>query len=188
MSFKEVNNLRKAGKLNDALRLAESDLQGEQSHWTYSALFWVLRDFCNQYISQNQYQYALNVLQRMESVVDFISDYDGVAHSTLQSLKRHTTPLWSEVNNLAELSKNGQEELAYAKAYELNRNNILSPLLHEDYGWIIYRYLKKCYESCEDCNISGNESYHNCGSFFCDKNLLTHRIKKMIKGFCVNKM
>lgn len=152
MSFKEVNNLRKAGKLNDALRLAESDLQGEQSHWTYSALFWVLRDFCNQYISQNQYQYALNVLQRMESVVDFISDYDGVAHSTLQSLKRHTTPLWSEVNNLAELSKNGQEELAYAKAYELNRNNILSPLLHEDYGWIIYRYLKKCYESCGSFN------------------------------------
>lgn len=148
MSFKEVNNLRKEGKLNDALRLAESDLQSEQSHWTYSALFWVLRDFCNQYISQNQYQYALNVIQRMESVVDFISDYDGVAYSTLQSLRRHTTPLWQEINNLAELSKNGQEELAYTQIYEFNRNNKLSPLLHEDFGWIIYRYLKKYYESC----------------------------------------
>ncbi len=152
MSFKEVNNLRKAGRLDDALRLAESDLRGEQSHWTYSALFWVLRDYCNQYIAQNQIQYAQNVIQRMESVIDFISDYDGVAHCTLQSLKRHTTPSWSEVNKLVELSKNGQEELAYTQICELNRNNKLSPLLHDDFGWIIYRYLKKCYESCGSLN------------------------------------
>ena len=148
MSFKEVNSLRKAGRLSDALRLAESDLQSEQSHWTYSALFWVLRDFCNKYIAQNHYQDALNVVQRMESVVDFISDYDGVAHNTLQSLKRQTTPLWREVNNLVELSKNGQEESAYTQVCDLNRNNSLSPLLHEDFGWIIYRYLKKFYDSC----------------------------------------
>ncbi len=152
MSFKEVNNLRKAGRLDDALRLAESDLRGEQSHWTYSALFWVLRDYCNLYIAHNQNQYALNVIQRMESVVDFISDYDGVAHSALQTLRRHTTPLWSEVNNLVKLSKNGQEESAYTQICELNRNNNLSPLLHEDVGWIIYWYLKKCYESCGSLN------------------------------------
>lgn len=152
MSFKEVNNLRKAGRLDDALKLAESDLRGEQSHWTYSALFWVLRDYCNLYIAHNQNQYALNVIQRMESVVDFISDYDGVAHSALQTLRRHTTPLWSEVNNLVELSKNGQEESAYTQICELNRNYNLSPLLHEDVGWIIYRYLKKCYESCGSLN------------------------------------
>ena len=152
MSFKEVNSIRKAGRLDEALRLAESDLHGEQSHWTYSALFWVLRDFCNQYISQNQHQYALNVIQRMESVVDFISDYDGFAHSTLQSLRRHTTPLWQEVNNLVELSKNGQEELAYTQVCELNRSNKLSPLLHEYFGWIIYWYLKKCYGSCGSLN------------------------------------
>lgn len=152
MSFKEVNNLRKSGRLDEALKLAESDLQSEKSHWTYSALFWVLRDYCNQYISQNHYQYALNVIQRMESVVDYINDNDGVAHSALQSLRRHITPLWRDVNSLLELSKNGQEESAYTQICELNRNNTLSPLLHEDFGWVIYRYLKKCYESCGSLN------------------------------------
>lgn len=152
MSFKEVNNLRKSGRLDEALRLAESDLQSEESHWTYSALFWVLRDYCNQYIAHNQNQDALNVIQRMESVVDSISDENGVAHSTLQSLKRRTCPLWNEVNNLVELSKKGQEESAYTQMCELNRNNTLLPLLHEDFGWIIYRYLRKCYESCGSLN------------------------------------
>jgi len=152
MSFKEVNNLRKAGRLDEALRRAESDLQSEKSHWTYSALFWVLRDYCNHYISKNHYQYALNVIQRMETLVDSIQDYNGVAHRTLQSLRHRTCPMWEEVNNLVELSKNGQEESAYTQICELNRNNRLSPLLHEDYGWIIYRYLKKCYDSCGSLN------------------------------------
>lgn len=152
MSFKEVNSLRKAGKLNQALSLAESDLQVEQSHWTYSALFWVLRDYCNRYIAQKQNQYALSVLQRMESVFGNIDDYDGVAESTLQSLRRQLTPLWAEVNKLSELSKNGQEESAYTQICELNRNNNLSPQLHEDFGWIIYRFLKKCYELCGSIN------------------------------------
>lgn len=148
MSFREVNNLRKAGRLDEALRLAKTDLQSEQSHWTYSALFWVLRDFCNLYITNNQIQDALNVIQQMEAMVDFISDNDGVAHNTLQSLRRHTAPLSREVNDLVELSKNGQEESAYKQVCDLNRKNLLSPLLHEDFGWIIYRYLKKCYNSC----------------------------------------
>ena len=152
MSFKDVNSLRKAGKLNEALRLAEFDLQTEQSHWTYSALFWVLRDYCNQYIAQKQNQYALNVLQRMESIIGNINDYDGVAENTLQSIRRQLTPLWEEVNKLSELSKNGQEEFAYTQICELNRNNNLSPILHEDFGWIIYRFLKKCHESCGSIN------------------------------------
>lgn len=148
MSFREVNNLRKAGRLEDALRLAESDLQSEMSHWTYSALFWVLRDICNHYIAQNQNQDALNFIQRMESIVDFMNDNEGTAHMSLQILRRQITPLWREVNNLIDISKSAQEELAYTQICELNRNNKLSPLLHEDFGWIIYRYLKKCYESC----------------------------------------
>lgn len=152
MSFKEVNSLRKEGRLNDALRLAESDLQVEQSHWTYSALFWVLRDYHNQYIAQQQNQEALSVFQRMEAIIGNINDYDGVAKSTLQLLRRQLAPLWEEVNNLSELSKSGQEESAYTQICELNRYNNLSPLLHEDFGWIIYRFLKKCYESCGSIN------------------------------------
>lgn len=152
MSYKEVNSLRKAGNLNEALRLAESDLQVEQSHWTYSALFWVLRDYCNQYLAQKQNQCALSVLHRMESIKGNINDHDGVVESTFQSLKRQSTPLWEDVNKLSELSKNGQEESAYIQICELNRNNTLSPLFHEDFGWIIYRYLKKHYESCGSLN------------------------------------
>ena len=152
MSFKEVNNLRKAGRLDEALNMAEADLQNEQSDWTYSALFWVLRDYCNQHLAQKNNYEAKEVLQRMQNVFNKLNDYDGIAQKTLQSLERKLNPNWDAVNKLSELSKNGQEEYAYKEIVALNNQSSLSEKLHEDFGWIIYRYLKKYYDSCGSLN------------------------------------
>ena len=50
MSFKEVTALRKSGRLQEAYNMAKTDLEQEQSEWTYSAMFWVLSDYGKQYI------------------------------------------------------------------------------------------------------------------------------------------
>ena len=66
MSYQEVMSLRQVGRLNEAISVAEADLRNEQSHWTYSALFWVLRDFCRLCIERNQVQSAREYIRRME--------------------------------------------------------------------------------------------------------------------------
>ena len=152
MSNQEVTLLRRAGRLNEAMSIAEADLRREQSHWTYSALFWVLRDFCRLCIERNQVQSAREYIRRMELIIPNINDSQGYAQDALILLKRQLTPYVAEVQRLSENSKNGQEELAYTQICELNRNYTLSPLLHEDFGWIIYRYLRECYETCGSIN------------------------------------
>jgi len=47
MSFREVTALRKGGKLKEAYEMAEADFRAEDSEWSRSALFWVLRDMFN---------------------------------------------------------------------------------------------------------------------------------------------
>lgn len=152
MSFKEVTELRKAGRLDEALRLAKQDLQKEKSEWTYGALFWVYRDFCKEYLSQDRTDDALTMLQQMENIVGRMDDDDGFAQNAISYLRRQLTPCWDEVSNLTELSKNGHEEQAYDDICDLHRVQPLSDNLHEAFGWIIYRYLKKCYQSCGSLN------------------------------------
>ena len=148
MSFKQVNQLRKSGKLEEALQMAKQDLEEEHSEWTYSALFWVLRDYCNLYISQEKTEDALDMLQQMEAIIKEMDDKDGFAQRATLSLKRQLTPFWEEVNKLSEQSKNDQEEQAYHDICDLHREHPLSENLHEKFGWIIYRYLKNHYQSC----------------------------------------
>ena len=149
MSFREVNSLRKEGRLDEALRLAQQDLHEEQSEWTYSALFWVLRDYCNLYLSQGNRKDALNMFQQLENVFGEMDDNGGYAQRAVTALQRQLTPFGDEVNRLSEQSKeDGQEETAYNEICQLHRENPLSDYLHETIGWIIYRYLKKNYLSC----------------------------------------
>ena len=153
MSFREVNNLRKEGRLHEALRLAQQDLREEQSEWAYSALFWVLRDYCNLYISQGNREEALNMFQQLKNVFGEMDDDEGYAQRAVSSLQRQLTPFRGEVDRLSEQSKEeGQEELAYKEICQLYRENPLSDQLHEKIGWIIYRYLKKHYQSCGSLN------------------------------------
>lgn len=152
MSFREVSNLRKSGRLDEAYRHAMQDLQEEQSEWTYSALFWVLRDYCNLYIAQDKDQDALKVFQQMLKIVENMDDDEGYAERAISSLRQQLTPFYDEVNNLSELSKNGQTEQAYNEICELHRNSPLPESLHETFGWIIYRYLKSHYQSCGSLN------------------------------------
>ena len=59
MSVRDVTNLRKEGRLNEALELARHELNEDPNEWTRMSLFWVLRDFAmNQFVPTNNLEQA----------------------------------------------------------------------------------------------------------------------------------
>ena len=152
MSFKEVTSLRKAGRLQDAYNMAKADLEQEQSKWTYSAMFWVLSDYGKQYIAQGQQDKARECLDEMINLLDGMDDNEGYAEKAINYLHRQLIPNWNLVYNMSELAKAGNVEEAFEKLTEVHKSAPLDAALHEDFGWVIYRYLNKSYEKIGSVN------------------------------------
>lgn len=152
MSFKEVTALRKSSNLEAAIELARADLRKEQSEWTYSALFWVLNDYCKLYISQNHVAEAKECLDEMNNLLENMLDNEGIAERTVSSLRKRIIPNRELVYNMSELSKAGNVEEAYNRLVEVHKNTPLDPALHEDFGWVIFRYLNNKYEEIGSLN------------------------------------
>lgn len=148
MSFSEVTELRKAGKLSEAYELAKRDLDIERSEWSLSAMFWVLRDLCKKYLDEGNQDAEMACFNALKSTLDEMDDYEGYAQKAFDFLNRKLTPNSSEVLALAEKAKNGEEEMAYNKVMEMHANSPLPKSLHDDLGWIIFRYLKRFYREC----------------------------------------
>lgn len=70
MSFKEVNALRKSGKLDEALQIAESDLEANKNdQWCINALYWVLNDCCKIAIDNNDQNVAEEYILKLQNIV-----------------------------------------------------------------------------------------------------------------------
>lgn len=142
MSFKDVTALRKAGNLRDAYEMAQQDLSEEQSEWTYSAMFWVLRDYCIYFLQNAQNAKAQKCLENMLIYLKQMDDYDGVATNAFKKMQKQLDPNVQIIQELNEKSKlPNQEQGAYHSLIGLLQGG-LSQVLHEDAGWIIYRFLK----------------------------------------------
>ena len=152
MSFKEVTSLRKAGRLQDAYNMAKADLEQEQSEWTYSAMFWVLSDYGKQYIAQGQQDKAGECLDEMMNLLEVMDDNEGYAERAINNLHRKLIPNWNLVYNMTELAKAGNVEEAFDKLTEAHKSAPLDAALHEDFGWVIYRYLNNRYEEIGSVN------------------------------------
>ena len=142
MSFKEVTALRRAGNLSEAYEMAKQDLSEEKSEWTYGAMFWVLRDYCLYFIQKAQNAKAQKCLDNMLIYLDRMDDLDGVARNAYQKMQKMLDPNVQIIQDLNEKSKQlGQEQDAYNSLKRLLQSG-LSQAMHEDAGWIIYRFLK----------------------------------------------
>ena len=153
MSFIEVNQLRKSGRLQEAFEMAQTDLKQEQSEWTYSAMFWVMRDYCNLYIANEQKDHAEKCLEKMKPLLESMDDFDGFANRSYNALRRQLTPNWELVSEMSELSKSGNVVDAFNRLSELHKNTSIAPPLHEDFGWIIYRYLQNKYKEIGSVSV-----------------------------------
>ena len=144
MAFKEVTQLRKNGQLAEALQMAKADLELEQNNWTYSALFWVYNDMCKLAIEQNQMPEAQTIVERMESIFQYLNDNEGFANNVINLLKKKLIPHASEMRQAEEMSRDPERvSEAYNIICNIFNTNELSTGLHTQFGWIIYRYVRE---------------------------------------------
>lgn len=78
MSVREVTLLRRAGRLEEALAMAEADLKEKNDEWAQSSLFWVLYDYCGKELTPTgNVSKALDLLQRMQTLLPSMKDDEG---------------------------------------------------------------------------------------------------------------
>lgn len=69
MSFKEVNELRKSGKLDEALKMANQDLEKEPDNiWNKRSLAWVYHDYLKKYASKENIENFIEYLDKIKSL------------------------------------------------------------------------------------------------------------------------
>ncbi|MFG5858986.1 hypothetical protein LDB17_12380 [Dysgonomonas sp. Shenzhen-Wh21] len=153
MSFKEVTELRKAGRLNDALKLAQEDLRIEQNEWSFSALFWVLNDMCKDAIAKNTLEVSNRILIDIEKVFDKLDDYEGFAAKAIDSLKKKLDPNLDILQKATTLNKEGKYTQALKIYQDLYKQKKLNVVHHESYGWTIYSYVTKNFSNLNSLEI-----------------------------------
>ena len=92
--------------------------------------------------------YAPSSFAELENMLD----NEGIAERTVSSLRKRIIPNRELVYNMSELSKAGNVEEAYNRLVEVHKNTPLDPALHEDFGWVIFRYLNNKYEEIGSLN------------------------------------
>lgn len=137
MSFKEVTQLRKDGRLEDATKMAREDLARVRDEWSCKALFWCLHEESKTASVERLTQLA----EEMQNLLETIGN-DDVAVSCMQRMEKRLIPHAAEVRLAAESAKtpaNAQEAyntiLAIFNAAELHES------LHTEFAWVIYRVL-----------------------------------------------
>lgn len=126
--------------------MAEADLQSENSTWTRSAMFWVLRDYFNRYLSQGNTEECNKILLQMQELISGMDDGEGYADRAIKHASESLCPHSRLLHEAEELSKGGHEEEAYEKVMDIHAMTPIEDLLHEQFAWIIFRYLKKEYK------------------------------------------
>ena len=141
MSVREVTQLRKAGKYKEALVLAIQDLNNQDDEWTQMSLFWCLYSYCKDVlVPRNDTETSKKCLLKMEELLPTMKDDNGLGQKCCQNLRSQLLPHADVIKRCAEMGKTNPEQ-AYEELSQLPLAEIDSGL-HNDYGWVIYRYLK----------------------------------------------
>lgn len=138
MSFKEVTALRKAGRLDEAIEMAQADLDFQRNSWTIKAMFWCLNDK-SKIVTGDELE---STVEAMHSLAEELDESDEYVNKALQSVDSKLIPHRDEVFRAVELAKQaGQEGAACAILDELYDKGQLDKSFFPNYGWTIYRAL-----------------------------------------------
>lgn len=144
MAIKDVTKLRKEGRLQEAFNLAKDELKANPNEWTRMSMFWVLRDIAlTVHIPAQNMERARLCLNEMGKLLPHMIDDSGVGKRAYQNLHKLILPNAGIIKVASDLSKTNPLE-AYNKIvsqFGTDGKN-LDATLHEDFGWIIYRFLK----------------------------------------------
>lgn len=141
MDTKTVFELRRAGKIEEALNMAlELYRIDPNDGWTQSALAWPLIDLCKKALTQNSLKHAENYFNQLVAI-NFTA-IDDIISSQITFLRPKIDINYAKIQDAENLSKNGNHKLALSNMKVMFANNELLEVHHEAYGWVIYRYIK----------------------------------------------
>lgn len=140
MTIKEINALRKAGMLKEALSAAENEFTLNANNYTAGALFWCLYDTCKQESNQDT---IASLYERMNSLYENYCSGDNYMPQSLNAIERRLDPISKELKEALGNAKNGtQTDYILKKCQELFENGNLNKALYQDLGWLIFYNLK----------------------------------------------
>lgn len=154
MSTYEVNRLRKSGQLKDAIDLALVDFEMYPNDPpTQSALFWVMYDMCINFLKESDIQSAQSLYERMIKFLPTMSDEQGWGRKKCTELMRHFDATAKIIADAEQLSK-ADPPTAYNTVQQMiAQPNQIAPMLHEQLGWVIYRYVKSIEKEENSYNV-----------------------------------
>ncbi len=178
---KDLSGVEKLNKLNKALGIARN-LYSEEPYdeWNQKAFAWILIDLCKHYITEKNLNQA-GICFRELNAIDFQGEEDDIIKNQRNFLRPKIDTNYSEIQKAEELSKNGNNKEALAVFKNLISQNKLTELHHENYGWIIYRYIK-----AEESNLSSVEVRTFLRDYMNLKNERPSMLHSMILNFALN--
>ncbi len=181
---KEAQNLsgiEKLNKLNDALNISRKLYTEDNSdEWIQKAFAWVLIDLCKYYIADKNLNQAGICFKELYTI-DFQGYEDDIIENQKNFLRPKIDVNYSEIQKAEELSKNGNNNEALAIFKNLISQNRLTELHHENYGWVIYRYIK-----AEESNLSSVDVRTLLRDYMNLKNERPSMLHSMILNFALN--
>lgn len=177
----EITALRHQGNLKEAYQLAKELLRQEPGEWANMAMFWVLRDIALQSIASSStsgIEKAQKCLDSMKSLQPEMVDSFGTGIVAIQKIQKALVPNYDELKILVELSKTEPCQ-AYDKAICLGgpKAENLDLVLHEDFGWILYRYFKARLNELSSLEVRG---------LLCDYIMLKNKRPSMLHSMILN--
>lgn len=164
MSFNEVKQLRKNAQLDEAFKMAQSDLENDKSPWAYRALFWVLHDKCKIYFENNQIDQAFPLVEQMKEIFpNMEEEYDSIAEKRLMYFENKLSPLNEFINKAIQESKDDKMvEHAFKEIKKILEDSVeeLDAFQQATFGWIIYRYVKHKLEKKATYDVRMAFSYY----------------------------
>lgn len=141
----KVYSLRKEGEIDQAYQYASKLYENNPSDEDIKKAYaWTLIDLCKREHANGNLPMAQEWMSKLSSL-DFeepCDDFTNTIIKVIKSLKVKLNPFSDKINQASDLSKNGQTTQAYEIMSGLAREGHITSDFHENYGWIIYRYLK----------------------------------------------
>lgn len=140
MPVREVTSLRREGRLEEALQMAENDFANSADKYSASSIFWCLNDQIKTINSQEEIE---PLYERMKALYEEYCPGDELMTRTMERISRQQDPFFQEMREGLANAKNGEDisEL-YRKGKEKFDAGNLNQKLFNDFGWIIYYQLK----------------------------------------------
>lgn len=157
MSYREVNDLRKSGKLDEALEMANADLEKDNSAWSYRAVFWVLHDMCKQCLANDQKDQATELVEKMKEILPNMDvGQESVAEKQVNFLEQQLSPFTAIIKQADQDSRDSHTVVrAFNNVKDIVCNDEigLDDFQQRTAGWILYRYAKHQLEKKATYNV-----------------------------------